>query len=147
MDASPDEAVFILVKPRSQRPYPPLQCVPIVLSREPLPLVTQLVLGDFATVTSYTWSVSGRRLLALMDLLPAVRTISIASVDGAHVIGPINWNIDSLQLGFGPRQPVRRIHYHGTANVEWANYHDQSVTVVSAHLDATCHGNVVIGNN
>ena len=48
--------------------------------------MTQLVLGDFDAITSYTWSVSGRQLLALMESLPAVHTVSIASVDGAHVI-------------------------------------------------------------
>lgn len=146
-DTSPDEAVAILVEPRSQTSYPSLQCDPIVLPLQSLPLVTQLVLGNFDNITSYTWSVSGQQLLDLMTLLPAVRTMSIASVDGAHVIGRIDWNVDSLQLGFGPRQPVRRIHYHGTAQVEWANYHDQSVTVVSTHVGAACHGNVEIVNN
>ena len=144
-DACPNEAEAIYVKPL--RRFPPLQCVPIALPRVSLPLVTRLVLGDFDAITSYTWSVSGRQLLDLMKLLPAVHTISIASVDGAHVIGRIDWNVHSLQLGFGPRQPVRRIHYRGTANVQWANYHDQGVTVVSTHVDAPCHGNVVIVNN
>ena len=83
-DACPNEAEAIYVKPL--RRFPPLQCVPIALPLERLPLVTQLVLGDFDAITSYTWSVSGRQLLALMESLPAVHTVSIASVDGAHVI-------------------------------------------------------------
>ena len=141
--ADPTQAISI----RVTAIFSSLSSIPMALPLKPLPLVTHLVLGHFGLVTSYTWSVSGRQLLQLVNLLPALSNISVASVNGAHVIGQIAWNVGSLELGFGPRQPVRRIHYHGTANVQWANYHDQSITVVSTHLHAPCHGNVIIVNH